>query len=278
MKLRGKSVGVLTRAFPTPSTQISCPMWLSLHLRRYTRTLRALLAIQFSYYNPFLDIRAAGKVTCAALQIFENLCALSRQRAANTSELQVSDEHRLYLKQCARRLYLEYHETSEDDGWLEIASLTLSYLHTALRTVKAYTDRSFYVCWRLATKVYGGSYDLGKNVITDRVYRECSLTDGSNELESCVLNLLNWQMTVVTECGLVDHLVGSLEPTMAAQILDSAKKAAKDLLPHDGWAFVQRLQDPRVHAVERVCASLAQAGIDFSRCQRCSVFRRCVKS
>ena len=218
------------------------------------RTLPALLLP--------MHVRAAqipvSSVLCAwmigGLQVFQTLSAVSIKQVAKN--LEISDEHKAYLRRCARRLHDAYHDY-DDDGWLQIASLALSYLHTALckSAYKAYTDRTFYVCWLLAIKFFGAGFESthrDKDEICDWLYRERRAIDGFDETEFTVLDLLDWQLNVITEHDLLQHLLGALQPAIGAAIRPTIIAAIRLSLEQDGWMFVQRLQDPRGHAEECV--------------------------
>ena len=53
-----------------------------------------------------------------------------------------------------------------------------------------------------------------------------------------MLELLDWQLNVATEHDLVGHLVGSLQPTIAAEIRDSTTISTRTSLElDDGWTL-----------------------------------------
>jgi len=112
--------------------------------------------------------------------------------------------------------------------------------------------------------MYGAGYDMCEDKV-DKVYswllEQPRATDGFNELEMeyRVLELLDWQLNVVSEHDLVGHLVGSLEPTIAAEIRDSTTISTRTSLElDDGWTLVQRLRDPSAYAVQNVKYALLQ--------------------
>ena len=215
-----------------------------------------------------LEFRGAFLHGAGGLQIFQKLSAISKQRTVCTTVLEISEEHTAYLQRCARELHSRYH-SYKDDGWLQIASLTLSYLHTAVGKSTAtrasrplpYTSHGFHVCWLLAIKMYGAGYDICEDEVYLWLLEQPRATDGFNkhEMEYRVLELLDWQLNVATEHDLVGHLVGSLQPTIAAEIRDSTTISTRTSLElDDGWTLVQRLRDPSAYAVQNVEYALLQ--------------------
>ena len=221
-----------------------------------------------------MNARGAFLHGARGLQIFQKLSAISKRRTVCTIDFELSEEHTAYLQRCARELHSRYH-SYEDDGWLQIASLTLSYLHTAVGKSRAtrvsrplpYTSHGFYVCWLLAIKMYGAGYDMCEDKVYSWLLKQPRATDGFNklEMEYRVLELLDWQLNVATEHDLVGHLVGSLQPTIAAEIRDSTTISTRTSLElDDGWTLVQRLRDPSAYAVQNVKYALLQRAADES--------------
>ena len=109
--------------------------------------------------------------------------------------------------------------------------------------------------------MYGAGYDICEDEVYSWLLNQPRATDGFNkhEMEYRVLELLDWQLNVATEHDLVGHLVGSLQPTIAAEIRDSTTISTRTSLElDDGWTLVQRLRDPSAYAVQNVEYALLQ--------------------
>jgi hypothetical protein len=115
--------------------------------------------------------------------------------------------------------------------------------------------------------MYGAGYDMCEDKVYSWLLKQPRATDGFNklEMEYRVLELLDWQLNVATEHDLVGHLVGSLQPTIAAEIRDSTTiSTRRSLALDDGWTLVQRLRDPSAYAVQNVKYALLQRAADES--------------
>ena len=160
----------------------------------------------------------------------------------------------------------------KDDAILQIASLALSYAHTALckwtttgelrpTLEEATRDGALLsACWHLAFKFYG-------NFSSDQVFKLSSELEDTvrtmenyREVELGVLELLDFKLNIVTSHEMVQHLLGTLQPLdpqLSGNIRESTRCATRTLLISADLIA----QDAGTQALDCVRGSLARVGM-----------------